>query len=202
MIAGNKFVMKPDVRELYSARVEAIKWFEKNHPDQFNLYGIGWDKPARKKNGFPKFKYRIEKITNLFFGRKAFPSYKGPIKSKREVLESAKFCICFENIQNIPGYITEKIFDCFFSGCVPIYWGDEKISQHIPSVCYIDRRAFKSMSDLYKFISEMPESIYLNYQFEIKKFIMSDRFDPFCSTNFAKTIVNHVLLNVNRTADA
>ncbi len=73
MIAGNKFVMKPDKRELYSARVEAIKWFEKNHPDKFNLYGIGWDKPARKKNGFPKFKYRAEKIINLFLVENHFP---------------------------------------------------------------------------------------------------------------------------------
>jgi hypothetical protein len=161
------------------------------------LYGIGWDKPARKKNGFPKFKYRAEKVINLFLGRKAFSSYRGPIKSKREVLESSKFCICYENIKNISGYITEKIFDCFFSGCVPIYWGDEKISDHIPQSCYIDRRAFKSMSDLYQFISGMPESTYLNYQHEIKNFIMSERFQPFCATSFASVIVDNILLNLN-----
>jgi hypothetical protein len=30
--------------ELYSKRVEAIKWFEKNHPEDFDFYGIGWDR--------------------------------------------------------------------------------------------------------------------------------------------------------------
>ena len=35
MIANNKRVRSP--LELYSRRVEAIRWFEKNHPDDFDL---------------------------------------------------------------------------------------------------------------------------------------------------------------------
>lgn len=29
--------------ELYSHRVKAIKWFEENHIEDFNLWGYGWD---------------------------------------------------------------------------------------------------------------------------------------------------------------
>jgi hypothetical protein len=39
LIAGNKKINHP--LELYSKRVEAIKWFEKNHPEDFDFYGIG-----------------------------------------------------------------------------------------------------------------------------------------------------------------
>ena len=42
LIAGNKKSSHP--LELYSKRIEAIQWFEKYHPQDFNFYGIGWDK--------------------------------------------------------------------------------------------------------------------------------------------------------------
>ncbi|MCL1721757.1 glycosyltransferase family 10, partial [Vibrio parahaemolyticus] len=58
---------------------------------------------------------------NSFFYR--YKSYKGSVESKTHTLKNYKFCICFENAQMIEGYITEKIFDCFFSATVPIYWG-------------------------------------------------------------------------------
>lgn len=34
-----------------------------------------------------------------------------------------KHYFCFENVRDLPGYITEKIFDCFFAEYIPIYWG-------------------------------------------------------------------------------
>jgi len=41
MIAGNKRSSHP--LELYSERLRAIEWFEKEHPADFDLYGIGWN---------------------------------------------------------------------------------------------------------------------------------------------------------------
>lgn len=37
-----------------------------------------------------------------------------------------QFCfnICPEN-SNYKGYVTEKVFDAIFSGCIPIYWGSD-----------------------------------------------------------------------------
>ncbi len=40
LIAGNH--ANKDPRELYSERRKAIRWFEKNHPEEFDLYGRGW----------------------------------------------------------------------------------------------------------------------------------------------------------------
>ena len=45
---------------------------------------------------------------------------------KIEWLKSYKFNICFEN-GSYPGYLTEKLFDAFMAGCVPIYWGDTSL---------------------------------------------------------------------------
>nr|WP_272916661.1 glycosyltransferase family 10 [Helicobacter saguini] len=48
------------------------------------------------------------------------------IKNKIEWLKDYKFNLCFEN-SSYPGYLTEKLFDAFAAGCVPIYWGDTSL---------------------------------------------------------------------------
>jgi len=40
LIAGNKKCNS--LNELYSKRLEAINWFDKNAPDEFDFYGVGW----------------------------------------------------------------------------------------------------------------------------------------------------------------
>ena len=50
----------------------------------------------------------------------------GNVDDKIEWLKYYKFNICFEN-GSYPGYLTEKLFDAFMSGCIPIYWGDTSL---------------------------------------------------------------------------
>jgi hypothetical protein len=47
------------------------------------------------------------------------------INDKEEVLLRYKFNICFEN-DDFPGYVTEKPFEAWESGCIPIWWGNDK----------------------------------------------------------------------------
>ncbi|MFZ3209492.1 MAG: hypothetical protein WA140_11790, partial [Geobacteraceae bacterium] len=42
MIAGHKYSRHP--QELYGERLAAIRWFERHHPADFDLYGVGWDR--------------------------------------------------------------------------------------------------------------------------------------------------------------
>ena len=43
---------------------------------------------------------------------------------KKEYLKQFQFNICSEN-SSTPGYVTEKLFESFEAGAIPIYWGDE-----------------------------------------------------------------------------
>jgi len=45
-----------------------------------------------------------------------------PVVDKASVMRDYKFAICFEN-DLYPGYVTEKLFDAWGSGCVPIWAG-------------------------------------------------------------------------------
>ena len=42
--------------------------------------------------------------------------------NKAEFLKQYRFYICPENA-SVEGYVTEKLFHCIGSGCLPIYWG-------------------------------------------------------------------------------
>ncbi len=50
----------------------------------------------------------------------------GAVADKHAWLQNYKFNLCFEN-SSFPGYLTEKLFDAYNAGCVPIYWGDTSL---------------------------------------------------------------------------
>jgi hypothetical protein len=193
LISTNRHANRDDPRELYSERVKAIRWFEKNAPHDFVLYGNGWTVPMRRFGSRGKALYRLEKIRNFLFLRQAFPSYRGPVKEKQSVLKNAKFCICYENARDIPGYLTEKIFDCFISGCVPIYWGAPDVTVDIPESCFIDFRKFASYDDLYYFLKNMPKNEFSAYQDAAQDFLRSSQFKPHGSHAFANTITKAIM---------
>lgn len=186
MIIGHKVASHP--LELYTERVKAIRWFEQNLPEDFDLYGIGWDKHYFK--GSLSMLNRFEVLTKLL--KPKYLSYKGTVKSKREVLQKYKFAICYENARDIPGYITEKIFDCFFAGCVPVYWGAPNVTEHIPADTFIDRRNFRTYEELYGYLKNMPDREYINYLDAIKSFIKSDKIYPFSAECFADALINEI----------
>jgi alpha(1,3/1,4) fucosyltransferase len=196
LIGSNRHANLPDSRELYSERVKAIRWFETHAPNDFALFGNGWLVPQKRLGGFGKLRYRLEKVLPFLLGKPLFPSYRGPAKTKFEVLSHARFSICFENAKDIPGYITEKLFDCLFAGCIPIYWGEPQIEHRIPQNCFIDFRLFLQKPDPYaalnQFLHQMTESEYLAYQDAGKQFLASPAFMPYSSQAFAETILGPI----------
>ena len=192
VIAGNK--ASNHELELYSKRVEAIRWFEKEHPETFDLYGMGWNEVRLPGNHYferyPPLKL-IKKALSALAPK--FPSYRGKIANKLQTLRQYRFSICYENARDIPGYITEKIFDCFFAGCVPVYWGAGNIAQHISDDCYIDRRKFASYEELFAFMTKMPPETYLNYLRAASRFLKSTEAYPFTARYFVETICNNTV---------
>lgn len=188
LIAGNKRVKHS--LELYSKRVEAIRWFEKNYPEDFDLYGVGWDKYRFNGPKFIRVFNRVPFLPQLFakLTNQTYPSYKGMVDNKKETMEKYKFSICYENARDIPGYITEKIFDSFFAGCVPIYWGANNILDYVPKECFIDFRDFNNYVELYKFIKNMSDIEYLKYLTNIEQYLKSEQSFEFQGKGSAQKI--------------
>jgi len=45
------------------------------------------------------------------------------VENKLEALKDYQYSIVIEN-EKTPGFFTEKVIDCFMTGTIPIYWGD------------------------------------------------------------------------------
>lgn len=197
LINSNKtfpFLLNSD---LYLERVKTIRWYEENQPLDFHLYGMGWDKPLRAYNFKNKIVRRIERLGTQLFGYKPFPSFRGEVKNKNTILLRAKFAYCYENVSDLPDYITEKIFDCFFSGCVPVYWGSETIKDHIPANCFINRSDFKDTAQVHQFLKGIDQEAYRKYQANIKHYLLSPEAKKFDINYFSETIVNTILADLN-----
>lgn len=180
--------------ELYSERIRAIRWFEQHHPDKFDLYGTLWDR-LWFTGQFARLNLMLTALYRLMptVGRcSRFPSYRGTVRRKRDVLRQYRFSICYENAV-FPGYITEKPFDCWFAGCVPVYLGAPDILRHIPSGTFVDKRNFQNYEDLYRYLEGMSAREYEDYLAAIESFVNSEVIHPFSAECFAKTIIKHIL---------
>ena len=125
--------------ELYSARRSAISYFEAAIPMNFDLYGVGWERPTPEGV--------------------VYKSYRCAPANKWDVLPWYRFCLCYENTDNVPGYVTEKIFDALRCGCVPIYLGAPNVRDYVNPHAFVDRRDFASHGELLEFISSVtPEA--------------------------------------------
>jgi len=155
--------------ELYSERLRMVRYFEKHPKLGFEFYGLRW--PRRK-----------------------FSTYRGAIPGGREgkldILKHYRFCIAYENTKGTPGYITEKIFDCFAAGVVPIYWGASNIEQYIPKNCYILRENFASTKSLVTYLEHMTEAEYISYLSNARKFLSSPAARQFSSEKMVETILS------------
>jgi hypothetical protein len=200
LISSNRTLEVQDDRILYPERVKAIRWFELNAPHDFDLYGVDWDMPVTHSGLAGKLARRFWRTLSRFVKLQPFPSYRGRVAHKRDVLTQTRFAICYENVRDLPGYITEKIFDCFFSGCVPVYWGASNITDHIPANCFIDRRQFKDTGEVYAYLKGMTELEFVGYQHRIVAFLQSDAAYPFSSEFFAETVVNAIVQDIGSQA--
>ena len=169
-------------RELYSERIKAIEFFEKNIPDRFYLYGVGWNIPKR---------YNFKE---LILGSKKYKTYKGTIDNKLELLSGFKYCLCFENLTDTKGFITEKIFDCFKAKCIPIYWGASDIEKYIPKNCFIDFRDFKDYDKLVDYLDLINETTYNRYIKNIEKLLSNKKFiNTWFEEGFAHFFLENIL---------
>ena len=109
--------------------------------------------------------------------------YLGPTDAKIATLGRYRFAICYEN-QVLKGWITEKIFDCFRAGTVPVYWGEPEIETHIPPECYIDRRRFASYDELGEFLRSLGPDEVESYRQAARDFLGSAAFHPFSKQAF------------------
>lgn len=165
-ISANKSSEHP--QELYSDRVAAIRHFEERCPDAFDLFGVGWE---------------------TGHAGRPFPSYRGTVPHKWEVFPRYRFAICYENMRDEPGWITEKIFDCMRADCVPVYLGASNVEDYVDPGAFVDRRRFGSDAELADHLLSMDAGAYERHRAAMRGYLEGERFARFLSPAFCETVL-------------
>lgn len=191
LINANKRFKHPLPNDLYVERVEVIRWHEKHAPQDFHLYGLGWNKPRHESGVIGKLRRRLQRLATQTVGYRPFPSWKGELPDKAAVLLRSKFSYCYENVHSLSGYVTEKIFDSMMNGCVPVYWGADDVTRYVPKGCFVDRRDFRDTAEVHAHLRAMSPSEYTARQAAVRSFL-SEGARRFSSAQFAESIAEGI----------
>jgi hypothetical protein len=163
--------------ELYKDRLDAIRHFSRSA--DFDLFGRGWSD--------------ISTLSSVEASAVA-RSYRGevPVFDKVSTLANYRFALCFENTA-FPGYVTEKIFDCFAAGCIPIYLGAPDIKDLVPAGSFIDARDFRDFAGLESFIRDLRPEVARDYITAATNFMGSERAEQFTQAHFVRVMADVLL---------
>lgn len=192
LINANKHFPVVLETDLYRERLAVIRWYERHAPDQFDLYGIGWNKPERGIGWRSAVRRRLQRLASQLFGIPPFPSWRGEVRDKAEVYARTRFAFCYENVRDLTNYVTEKMLDSLLCGCVPVYWGADNVSALIPEDCYVDRRQFADTAALHQWLLAVDETRYEAYQTAIRRFLGSDQAARFSVERFVSVVAQGV----------
>jgi alpha(1,3/1,4) fucosyltransferase len=183
------------VNELYTERMRALEFFSRTA--EIDLYGLGWDGASFRPGGIRlpgtiqglrrRCLHYWEQLRPNPLLRAARRVWKGTTLNKGETLGKYIFALCFDN-QILKGWITEKIFDCFFCGTIPIYWGAPDIADYVPKECFIDMRRFSGYPELRTYLKSLSGREIRAYREQARAFLESPRFRPFTKQAFAELI--------------
>jgi hypothetical protein len=144
-VAGNKHSLVSS--ELYSHRRRTARWFSAKGQLDLDTYGV----PPMP-----------------------VPNYRGRAADKCETLSAYRFALCFENDAHplwSRGYVTEKIFDCFYAFTLPVYLGAADVETVIPADCFVDFRDFSSLSALDAYLINMSDEEFERRLIAIEQFL-------------------------------
>ena len=163
--------------ELYKDRLDAIRHF--SHSPDFDLFGRGWSN------------------TSTLSGPEASAvarSYRGEIPAFEKVatLSNYRFALCFENTA-FPGYVTEKIFDCFVAGCIPIYLGAPDIKDLVPARSFINARDFRDFAGMESFIRALKPGVAREYLVVAAEFMTSSSAERFSQDHLVREMADVLL---------
>lgn len=153
--------------ELYSRRIEAIAAFSKT--DDVDLYGRGWDNWKTRSSFWMPY---------LLNRRRLLKVWHGPVDSKYATLSNYHFCLCLENME-MKGYLTEKIFDCFYSGTIPLYLGAPDIDNYVPKEAYVDVRSFSTWVSLLEYLKGLQPGEVKRMKQAGREFMEGEKFLPY-----------------------
>ena len=129
-----------------------------------------------KKYGFRlNFINKLSKYKKVDMGGRCRNNINGFVSDKIEFLSNYKFSIAMENSDG-DGYLSEKIYDSFRSGTIPIYYGDYVLDEFINPKTYILIKGEKDIDEKIEYIKKIDNDIKLYKSIMKEKPIIDEYF--------------------------
>ena len=118
--------------------------------------------------------------------------------SSNDLIESYKkykFAFAIEN-KKVDGYVTEKIMNAFYAGCIPIYWGSSNVNDLFNKKSFINVNDFNSLDECVDYVCNLSDeeiNIILNepiYNPSSELIRLLD--DEYNSKNVNKTLIRYL----------
>jgi hypothetical protein len=120
LINGNKMSFVKG--ELYSLRRKSINTLE-----NLDLYGTEWDSRfsqrlfiAVRSLLHAALSLRLPIVSGISLWFQRYPKSKGPVEDKLATMSRYKYALVIENSAE---YMSEKLMEALFAGCIPVYVG-------------------------------------------------------------------------------
>jgi hypothetical protein len=173
-------LLRQNKGEQYSHRRQLARLADREFPGVLDVYGYGW-------MGEPT------SWAHRFVRHRPFNCGRGFVKDKLALTAKYRFAVTFENQISNCGYISEKIYDVLYSGAVPIYLGDQNITDVVPADCFVDARIFKGDDRaLLRFVSSCDEPTWTQYYDAGRRFLASSAVESVQPPAFAKSVVTAI----------
>lgn len=123
---------------------------------------------------------------------------KQAMATKQEFLKKCKFNMCFEN-SSYPGYATEKLYEAYHGGAIPIYWGSTTIDADFNPKAFLNWHNYQSNEDFIEEIKRLDNDPVAYEEMFMQPLILNDRY--FNLDNFHKWFERNVYKGVINTIE-
>ena len=160
------------------------------------LAGPGWGRPLVYTQKWQRS--LAKRCPSLMRWLTGWPNqaYRGPLPlgdAKLPALAQCEFALVPENCSSLAGYITEKIFNALFAGCIPIYEGHPGSSRWLPPEIFIPMNQFAHGAALANFLQSMPQEKKEGLRRSGKRFLEERQTSQFDVGSWVATIKGQIL---------
>ena len=107
------------------------------HLTDITAFGIGWTKKLN-----PALKIGHTKHRSL------------DDRTTVDTIKDYTFVLIVEN-NNGAGYVSEKLYDAYIAGCIPLYYGNNNSSVDIPKEMYVDLKQYQTSEQLQNYLDSL-----------------------------------------------
>jgi hypothetical protein len=116
--------------------------------DRHMVHSLKWQRSLAKR--WPSLARRL-----FQWPTSAYQGVLGFGEAKLQALATCEFALVPENCSSLRGYITEKIFNALFAGCIPIYQGHPEATRWLPPEAFLPMERFRSGAQMVQFLRAM-----------------------------------------------